>query len=135
MRSFYGQILQLGGSYQAQYITQEQLEEIINSDKERGILDENGDIVLDGTTGIKENGRADAGNSGFFGNAGNGAGIRASSFPNPANPTTTITFNIEKSAHINLSIYNVTGRLVKKFDLGYQEAAVFLHLLHSHIKK
>jgi hypothetical protein len=36
MRSFYGQIIGSGGSYTAQFITQSELDEIINSDKETG---------------------------------------------------------------------------------------------------
>ncbi|MDP3929835.1 MAG: DUF2202 domain-containing protein [Bacteroidota bacterium] len=36
LRSFYTQILQSGGTYKAQYLTQEQLEAIINSPKETG---------------------------------------------------------------------------------------------------
>jgi hypothetical protein len=34
-------------------------------------------------------------------------------FPNPFNPTTTISFNLSKSAPVNLSIYNLKGQVVK----------------------
>jgi hypothetical protein len=36
LRAFYGQIVSNGGTYNAQYITQQQLEEIVNSPKETG---------------------------------------------------------------------------------------------------
>jgi hypothetical protein len=34
-------------------------------------------------------------------------------FPNPFNPTTVISFNTEKSENINLSVYDISGKLVK----------------------
>jgi hypothetical protein len=33
--------------------------------------------------------------------------------PNPFNPSTTINYSIEKNSRVNLSIYNVSGQLVK----------------------
>lgn len=36
MRSFYGNILNTGGSYSPQYITQDELDAIINSPMEKG---------------------------------------------------------------------------------------------------
>ena len=35
------------------------------------------------------------------------------SYPNPFNPTTTISFYLPERAHANLSIYNLEGKLVK----------------------
>ncbi|MFQ5511559.1 MAG: T9SS type A sorting domain-containing protein [Candidatus Krumholzibacteriia bacterium] len=35
------------------------------------------------------------------------------SYPNPFNPGTTIPFEIKKSGHVSLKIYNVSGQLVK----------------------
>ena len=34
-------------------------------------------------------------------------------YPNPFNPSTTINFSIARSSHVNLSIYNVKGQLVR----------------------
>jgi hypothetical protein len=34
-------------------------------------------------------------------------------YPNPFNPTTTLSFSVKTEGHINLSIYDMTGRLVK----------------------
>jgi hypothetical protein len=43
-------------------------------------------------------------------------------YPNPFNPETTITFDMPKAAHANLSIYNVKGQLVKTL---YNDTAAF----------
>ena len=37
----------------------------------------------------------------------------AQNHPNPFNPSTTISYNIEESGHVSLKIYDVMGRLVK----------------------
>jgi hypothetical protein len=33
-------------------------------------------------------------------------------YPNPFNPSTTISFDVPKSAHVNIVIYDVLGRVV-----------------------
>lgn len=38
--------------------------------------------------------------------------------PNPFNPQTTITFGIQESARVHLLIYNVNGKVVKKFHIN-----------------
>ncbi len=43
-------------------------------------------------------------------------------FPNPFNPTTTISFNIPKNGNVNLKIYNVAGQCVRTLVSGYQSA-------------
>jgi len=35
-------------------------------------------------------------------------------YPNPFNPSTTISFNVEKKSHVVLSIYDLAGKLVKE---------------------
>ena len=39
--------------------------------------------------------------------------VNVSNFPNPFNPETTISFNLNSPANVNLSIYNVKGQKVK----------------------
>ena len=43
-------------------------------------------------------------------------------FPNPFNPVTTITYSIPKSAHVNLRIYDVRGRLITSLVNGQKTA-------------
>lgn len=41
-------------------------------------------------------------------------------YPNPFNPTATLSFTLPEVTHVNLSIYNVTGRLVVTLLNGQQ---------------
>jgi PKD repeat protein len=43
--------------------------------------------------------------------------------PNPFNPMTTISYDLPKDVRVDLSIYDLTGRLVKKLRSGEMEAA------------
>jgi len=38
-------------------------------------------------------------------------------FPNPFNPTTTISFSIPKESNVDLSIYNIKGQKIKKLEI------------------
>ncbi len=40
----------------------------------------------------------------------------AANYPNPFNSSTVIKFNLPKAEKYNLSVYDITGRLVKRFD-------------------
>ena len=42
-----------------------------------------------------------------------------SNYPNPFNPETWIPFQLHKDAHVRITIYDVLGRKVRGFDLGY----------------
>ena len=39
-------------------------------------------------------------------------------YPNPFNPKTTINFSVEYAAEVDLSIYSLSGKLVRQFQLG-----------------
>ena len=47
-------------------------------------------------------------------------------FPNPANPETWIPFQLEAAADVRVSIYDITGGLVRHIDLGHQSAGHYL---------
>jgi hypothetical protein len=44
-------------------------------------------------------------------------------YPNPFNPTTTISYDLATEGRVNISIYNVKGQLVKTLVNEHQEAA------------
>lgn len=46
-------------------------------------------------------------------------------FPNPFNPSTVIPFSLDKQAHGELSIFNVTGQVVQQFDLSGHTAGEY----------
>lgn len=48
------------------------------------------------------------------------AGIQISNFPNPFNPTTTISYNLPKEMPCTLNIYNMKGQKVKTLAKGIQ---------------
>ena len=41
-------------------------------------------------------------------------------FPNPFNPSTTITYSIQKPAHVHLEVYDIAGRLISTLVDGEQ---------------
>jgi len=43
-------------------------------------------------------------------------------FPNPFNPTTTISFNILEAGNVNVTIYDITGRTVKNLVVNQNTA-------------
>ena len=47
-------------------------------------------------------------------------------FPNPFNPETWIPYTLADNADVNVRIYNVEGKLVRKLDIGYQRAGSYL---------
>ena len=46
-------------------------------------------------------------------------------YPNPFNPETWIPFELHSDAHVRIAIYDVLGRAVRKFDLGYLSAGYY----------
>lgn len=44
--------------------------------------------------------------------------VSIGNFPNPFNPETTIVFNIPQNQHVNISIYNVKGQVVRNLADG-----------------
>ena len=44
-------------------------------------------------------------------------------YPNPFNPETRIPFQLSKDADVVIRVYDVSGRLVRKLDLGSADSA------------
>ena len=47
-------------------------------------------------------------------------------YPNPFNPETWIPFELNQDSEVSLTIYDTVGRLVRRIDLGFQPAGVYL---------
>ena len=47
-------------------------------------------------------------------------------YPNPFNPETWIPFELNQDSEVSLTIYDIAGRLVRRLDLGFQEASTYL---------
>lgn len=48
-----------------------------------------------------------------------------SNYPNPFNPETWIPFQLHRDAHVRITIYDVLGREIRGFDLGYLSAGYY----------
>jgi hypothetical protein len=46
-------------------------------------------------------------------------------YPNPFNPSTTIAYKVERTSHVVLSVYDITGRQVEMLVDRYQSAGVY----------
>ncbi len=104
MRSFTLLYSLKGETYTAQYITQDELDQILSSENERGFLDADGN-PLDLATGVQSADRPTASVPNNF--------IVAQNYPNPFNPQTTIQFTLPSTANVSISVYDMNGRLVK----------------------
>lgn len=56
---------------------------------------------------------------------GEGLGLSASFYPNPFNPTATITYRILEASYVSLSIYDLLGRRIARLRDGWQEAGQY----------
>ncbi|KPL18930.1 MAG: hypothetical protein AMJ92_05470 [candidate division Zixibacteria bacterium SM23_81] len=50
---------------------------------------------------------------------GDEAPIQAQNYPNPANPETMIQYSISVPGKVQIQIFNISGQLVRAFDMGY----------------
>jgi hypothetical protein len=48
-------------------------------------------------------------------------------YPNPFNPSTHIFYNLPAEGHINLSIYDISGRKITELFNGYHAAGEYTH--------
>ena len=52
--------------------------------------------------------------------------LLAQNFPNPFNPETWIPYQLSESTQVQIDIYNVSGRLVRSLDLGWQPTGSYM---------
>ena len=52
-------------------------------------------------------------------------------YPNPFNPETWIPFQLAADAEVTLTIYDMTGAIIRRLDLGYQPAGVYANRSRS----
>ena len=52
--------------------------------------------------------------------------LLAQNFPNPFNPETWIPYQLSKATEVKIDIYNVSGRLVRSLDLGWQPTGSYM---------
>jgi len=46
-------------------------------------------------------------------------------YPNPFNPETWIPFEINYQSEVSITIYDISGKLVRTIDLGFQHAGIY----------
>jgi hypothetical protein len=46
-------------------------------------------------------------------------------FPNPSNPETWIPYRLAEDAFVTLTIYDMTGKVVRTLEIGHQRAAIY----------
>ena len=46
-------------------------------------------------------------------------------YPNPFNPSTSISFSIPNAMHVDVSIYNTNGRMVEQLVNGVKSAGIY----------
>ncbi len=52
--------------------------------------------------------------------------LLAQNFPNPFNPETWIPYQLSESTEVKISIYDISGRLVRSLDLGWQPTGSYM---------
>lgn len=46
-------------------------------------------------------------------------------FPNPSNPETWIPYQLSQPSNVNISIYNIDGRVVRRINVGYKQVGKY----------
>ncbi|MBD3180881.1 T9SS type A sorting domain-containing protein, partial [Candidatus Poribacteria bacterium] len=52
-------------------------------------------------------------------------------YPNPFNPETWIPYQLQKDADVNISIYDISGKLIRTLELGHKPAGYYLDNISS----
>lgn len=128
LRSFYSELSAQNGTYEPQYISSEEYETILASEMESGSGDRENSSVDSGRGGNGRSVKTDSGND----TCTNCTTIKAGNYPNPANPSTMITYTLSSAAPITITIYNAIGQKVRFYNLGNQEAGEHLQHWDAH---
>ena len=48
-----------------------------------------------------------------------------SNYPNPFNPETWIPYDLLDEAYVDINIYNINGKTVRKLNIGFRTAGVY----------
>ena len=51
--------------------------------------------------------------------------VLLTNYPNPFNPETWIPYHLSEPADVTLTIYGIDGRVVRRLDLGHQDAGYY----------
>lgn len=46
-------------------------------------------------------------------------------YPNPFNPDTWIPYDLSEASEVSITIYDITGRIIRSLDLGYKSAGIY----------
>jgi hypothetical protein len=91
------------------------------------VAPKDGEIAkISGEYAIKEDGLLAANSNGYIATSMPTAFSLSEAYPNPFNPSTTIGFSVPESAHVTLSIYDMTGRLVTTLVDGTVDMGVHM---------
>jgi hypothetical protein len=120
LRAFHRAILSQGGTYTAQYLTGEEVQKIIDAPMEQGPVDENGDAINRRESRGRWQGKGTGSTSGRGQGNGNSKIVPMGSYPNPANPATTLVYELAEPADVTIQIFNLCGQMVRAIEIGAQ---------------
>ncbi|RMD92597.1 MAG: glycosyl hydrolase family protein, partial [Calditrichaeota bacterium] len=52
-------------------------------------------------------------------------------YPNPFNPSTRVVFELKQDNHVELSLYNIAGRMVRPLAWGFYKAGIYPFVLNA----
>ena len=56
----------------------------------------------------------------------------SNAYPNPFNPTTEFTYSMPEEGMVNISVYDISGRLVVEIVNGWKNAGVYPAIWNAH---
>jgi hypothetical protein len=120
LRAFVRSIESLGSTYEARYLSQEEVQDIIDSSMEQGPVDQDGHAIRRAGSRGRWQGQGTCGTSDRGQGNGNSKIVPMGSYPNPANPTTTLVYELAEPAAVTIQIFNLRGQMVRTYNAGVQ---------------